>query len=1009
MKGDFSQLDPRRDARYDAVLHQQGRLWLDSDWNAEVFERLDRLARETIDLVGVSGFPYPGDAFKIGAPAGSDPSDFTIAGAPGSAGRAYADGMLCEIGETVSYLTQPDLPNAPAIVMPGAGSTLRAVVYLEAWRRLITYLQDPSIREVALGGPDTATRLKTIAQVRVAPAGTNAVDCAGAEAYLPQPSAGTMSTHVVPSAPPPDRCSLPNPEGYTGQANRLYRVEIHAAGDVAGAPSSSAFRTQLSADANAGATTLAVAPALTAAQQAALNAAKTAALVDAGGRYAALAVASVSSDGLHITLSTALAEAFAKGSTVAGGAAEFKWSRNNASDAVAITPSLADATLVTLSSLGRDADTALRAGDLVEIGDDATDLGPGAGFLTYLAADPDPDTLVARLADPLPEDLQKAPPAMHPVLRRWDGRGFASAAFDPVLTPDMSLQDGIFVTFGGTNGASNLRAGDYWTFTARSIDDSVETLTAAPPQGIVRSYVPLAIVTWTNTSGMITFNLENDCRTVFSPLSEIPGRAPSIHVTGVDGVDSGGNAAPVQNDKSSTPSQLAGGLRFVLDGAPNPTGVTPATCFATVATAVAPLNLPVLANLGGNWAVDAQTKPAITWRIAPTIADSLLRLRQLAAAGSVPLRFRLHGDCIWSAADPNRYLDGDAFGYARGDGSIALRFPSGDDIRGGDFETWFTLVPDVQQQLSLYVGDDGPVPPPAAGAASVKTFPAIGGTVTRELKDTPLTNLMRGIAVDATSRVYAVNAIPNAYQATVYVYPAKAVQGPAQATLIGLGQPLGATVDADGNVYVVDVHYPPTTKPAIVRYNAVPPSGGTGIQPATYYDESGTGKAALTQPATVAVYQSVAYVANATQSGSGILPSIIRYDANGKALPSIQGALTNLQSPFGVAFGADGTLYVSDKGTTPASASVLVFAPGASGNVAPQYQIAGPSTGLSPGPVFSCAVDASGYLYVVSGTQVLVFAPGAQGDAAPVISMQVTTTVPTQSYQAVTFIAVGPS
>jgi len=34
--------------------------------------------------------------------------------------------------------------------------------YLEVWRRLITYLEDDAVREIALEGPDTIARLKTL-------------------------------------------------------------------------------------------------------------------------------------------------------------------------------------------------------------------------------------------------------------------------------------------------------------------------------------------------------------------------------------------------------------------------------------------------------------------------------------------------------------------------------------------------------------------------------------------------------------------------------------------------------------------------------------------------------------------------------------------------------------------------------------------------------------------------------------------------------------------------------
>src|SRR5437899_412321 len=162
MKGDFSRFtfDPRK--HYAGVLHQQGRVWLDSDWNEEVMERLALLQQELGDVIGPNGVPSPGTSFQLSPSANASPDDFGI-----SAGHCYVNGTLCQLEANTSYLSQPDLLDPPRITMPAGGSTLTGLVYLEVWQRLITYLEDDSIREVALGGPDTSTRLKNIVQVRV--------------------------------------------------------------------------------------------------------------------------------------------------------------------------------------------------------------------------------------------------------------------------------------------------------------------------------------------------------------------------------------------------------------------------------------------------------------------------------------------------------------------------------------------------------------------------------------------------------------------------------------------------------------------------------------------------------------------------------------------------------------------------------------------------------------------------------------------------------------------------
>ena len=82
MKGDFSRLKGdlsrhtfERLKHYAGVLHQQGRVWLDSDWNDEVLLQLNLLRQETFDIIGRCGAPAPGTAFTISPPAPNSPLD----------------------------------------------------------------------------------------------------------------------------------------------------------------------------------------------------------------------------------------------------------------------------------------------------------------------------------------------------------------------------------------------------------------------------------------------------------------------------------------------------------------------------------------------------------------------------------------------------------------------------------------------------------------------------------------------------------------------------------------------------------------------------------------------------------------------------------------------------------------------------------------------------------------------------------------------------------------------
>jgi parallel beta-helix repeat protein len=241
MKGDYSRktFDPRDN--YAGVRMQQGRVQLDADWNeqADIRDRRDRAM--TVDLHGrcVCSEQTP-DAFLLA----NDSGALTIA-----PGRAYVDGLLADNhgnaplvfdeilseqrGTTpVPYVSQPYLPSASEL-LPEEASTV--LVYLDAWYRHVTYLEDEDIVEKAVG-VDTTTRQQAVWQVRLLDE-VGDIDCETADADIPgwmdiiTPSGGRLSWEAVGTQEPDDPCRIPPSAGYRALENRLYRVEIHDGGD----------------------------------------------------------------------------------------------------------------------------------------------------------------------------------------------------------------------------------------------------------------------------------------------------------------------------------------------------------------------------------------------------------------------------------------------------------------------------------------------------------------------------------------------------------------------------------------------------------------------------------------------------------------------------------------------------------------------------------------------------------------------------------------------------------
>ena len=149
-----------------------------------------------------------------------------------------------------TYATQPDLPDPPFFatapgsppVSPSTATGLQLadgtyIVYLDTWHREITALDDSHLREVALGGPDTAARLKTVWQVRILPVDTASPSVCSSPFTqwdaLTAPPTGRMNARTVPSSDTGNPCELPPQAGFLRLENQLYRVEVHRGGSRA--------------------------------------------------------------------------------------------------------------------------------------------------------------------------------------------------------------------------------------------------------------------------------------------------------------------------------------------------------------------------------------------------------------------------------------------------------------------------------------------------------------------------------------------------------------------------------------------------------------------------------------------------------------------------------------------------------------------------------------------------------------------------------------------------------
>jgi hypothetical protein len=162
---------------------------------------------------------------------------------PTVSGTSFSTFVNPKLRRVITYLHQPDYVFSAApnpVSPPPLPETGPFQIYLDVWERAITYAEDDSIREVALGGADTAARSKLVWQVKWQPTTAGAAGQLSCGTPPPPPPRGWLQAMAKQSSPSTNPCIINPNAAYTGPENQLYRVEINRSGTAGTVSGSSA-------------------------------------------------------------------------------------------------------------------------------------------------------------------------------------------------------------------------------------------------------------------------------------------------------------------------------------------------------------------------------------------------------------------------------------------------------------------------------------------------------------------------------------------------------------------------------------------------------------------------------------------------------------------------------------------------------------------------------------------------------------------------------------------------